>query len=61
MTKVDEYVRMIREQSITSTAAAKCSKEELEGKIITGVLYQSGDRPEFVDTMRRLGRARLHE
>ncbi len=57
MTKPDEYVRMIREQSISLAAAEKRSTEELKGKIITGILHECGDRPEFVETLSRLRRA----
>ncbi len=57
LTKPDEYVRMIREQSISLAAAGKRSTEELKGKIITGLLHECSDRPEFVETMTRLRRA----
>jgi len=57
MTKVEEYVRMVRESSITVKAAEKYSREELQGKIITGLLHESSDRAEFVETMTRLRRA----
>jgi len=48
---------MIREQSISIAAAGKLSTEETKDKIITGVLHERGDRPEFVETMARLRRA----
>ena len=53
MTKADEYIRMVKEQSITVKAASKRSKKELEDKIITGVLYETKDKPEFVEAMLR--------
>lgn len=54
MTQPDEYLRMIKKHSITLTAAKKRSREELEGKIITGILHGSDDRPEFVEKMNLL-------
>lgn len=56
MTQPAEYLRVIREQSISSSAAVKRTGEELLGKIITGILHERDDRPEFVDTLNRLGR-----
>jgi len=56
MTRPAEYLRMIREHTLSSTAAAKRSEDELQGKIITGVLYECDNRPEFVERLRRLRR-----
>jgi len=54
MTRPDEYLRMIKKNSITYSAAKKRSKEELKGKIITGILHDCDDRPEFVEKMNQL-------
>ncbi len=57
MTQPAEYLQMIREQSISSSATAKRSREELKEKIVTGILHKRDDRPEFVDKLNRIGRA----
>lgn len=57
MTQPAEHLQMIRKHSITFSAAAKRSSEELEGMIVTGILHESDDRPEFVDKLKRTGRA----
>jgi 2-oxoglutarate/2-oxoacid ferredoxin oxidoreductase subunit beta len=57
ITQPAEHLRMIRKQSITSSAAAKSSKEDLKGKIITGILHECSDRPEFVEKLNQLRRA----
>ena len=53
MTKPAQYLRMLKDQSVGVKAAARRSKEELAGKIITGVLHESHDRPEFFTHGRR--------
>lgn len=57
MTQPAEYLQMIKSQSITSSAAAKRTREELEGKIVTGVLFERDERAEFVEKLNRIGRA----
>jgi 2-oxoglutarate ferredoxin oxidoreductase subunit beta len=54
MTQPDEYLRMIKKNTITLRGAQKCSKAELQGKIITGILHECDDRPEFVEKMNQL-------
>ncbi len=56
ITQPSEYLRMIRDRSVTSKAAAKRSKDDLQGKIITGILHECDDIPEFVEKMNRLNR-----
>jgi len=51
MTQPNEYLRMIKKNSVTYRAAQKRSKDELKGKIITGILHECDDRPEFVEKM----------
>jgi 2-oxoglutarate/2-oxoacid ferredoxin oxidoreductase subunit beta len=57
ITKPAEHLRMIRKQSITFSAARKSSKEDLQGKIITGILHECSDRPEFVEKLNKLRRS----
>lgn len=57
MTRPSEYVEMIKTHSLTRSAAAKRPQEELKGKIITGILSDTGDKPEFVENLNRLRRA----
>ncbi len=54
MTQPNEYLRMIKKNSVTYSAAKKHSKDELKGKIITGILHDCDDRPEFVEKMNQL-------
>ena len=54
MTQPNEYLRMIKKNSVTYRAAQKRSKDELKGKIITGILHECDDRPEFVEKMNQL-------
>ncbi len=61
LTQPAEYLQMIRDHSISIAAAAKCAKNDLQNKIITGILYECDDRPEFVDKLTRIKRNRLHE
>lgn len=54
MTQPDEYLQMIKKNTITLSGAQRCSKAELKGKIITGILHECDDRPEFVEKMNQL-------
>lgn len=57
MTQPAEYLRMIKGRSVTLKAAEKLSPEQLEGKIVTGVLHSCEGRPEFVENLERVRRA----
>jgi len=48
-----EMLEELRDQSISTTQAAKMSPEELEGKIVTGV-FVDVDKPEYTEQYDRL-------
>jgi 2-oxoglutarate ferredoxin oxidoreductase subunit beta len=55
MTQATEYLKLIREQSITTASAAKLSREDLKGRIVTGILHESDDSPEFLQSLSHVG------
>jgi len=54
LTRPAEYLRMIQERSVGVKAAARLEPEQREGKIVTGVLHERGNRPEFTRQLARV-------
>ena len=61
LTQPAEYLQMIQQKSITLNAAKKLSDDELQGKIVTGILHQSDDKPEVVEELNRIKMENSHE
>jgi 2-oxoglutarate ferredoxin oxidoreductase subunit beta len=54
LTRPAEYLRMIKDRSMSVKAAARLEPNQREGKIVTGVLHECGGRPEFTHQLARV-------
>jgi 2-oxoglutarate ferredoxin oxidoreductase subunit beta len=52
--KSEEMLQQLKKQSITMQKAAKLSEEELAGRTVVGLLYETTDHPELCESIYAL-------